>query len=207
MPAQCLDDRRSLATPNSRKDAALALGSPPPDKALLKQPGPAERAFVRANEAVVIVMAAIMVVLVVTNVFCRYVLNFSLVWAEEISQYLMVWVTFVGAGLALRQGRHVAVEMLQDKLSPAGRRSLRWGVLLGSLAFLLVTAVLGVQFAWFARDMETPVLNISLAIPYLAVPVGSFLAAIHLSLIAQAYVSGQLEVPPSIEAAVNEEAI
>lgn len=169
--------------------------------------GAVEHAFVRSNEAVVVVMAAVMVILVVTNVVCRYLLNFSLIWAEEVSQYLMVWVTFLGAGLALRQGRHVAVEMLQDRMRPAMRGRLRWGVLLLVIAFLLATTVLGVQFAWFAKDMETPVLNIPLAIPYLAVPIGAFLAAVHLALIARAYAAGQLETPESIESAVDERAL
>lgn len=167
-------------------------------------PGGAQRAFVLANEAVVVGMAAVMVALVVANVFCRYVLNFSLVWAEEVSQYLMVWVAFLGAGLALRQGRHVAVEMLQDCLPDGARRGLRWGLLAAMLAFLLATTVLGAMFAWFARDMETPVLNIPMAIPYAAVPVGAALLAIHLVLIARDYVAGRHEVAESIEAPVDE---
>lgn len=166
--------------------------------------GNAHRAFVRANEAVIVAMGAVMVVLVIGNVFCRYVLNFSLVWAEEVSQYLMVWVAFLGAGLALRQGRHVAVEMLQEQLPSGARRGLRWGLLAAVLAFLVATTVLGCMFAWFARDMETPVLNISMAIPYAAVPIGCALLAIHLVLIARAYVAGEHEVAESIEAPVNE---
>jgi TRAP-type C4-dicarboxylate transport system permease small subunit len=183
---------------NTADDAAA---SPP------RTPGAAERAFVRANEAAVVAMAATMVVLVATNVVCRYGLDFSLVWAEEVSQYLMVWVTFVGAGLALRQGRHVAVEMLQDRLHAGRRRALRWGLFGLMLAFLLVVTLLGLQFAWFARDMETPVLNIPLAIPYLAVPVGTLLAAVHLAFIARDYAAGQLETPESIEPPVDERAI
>ncbi len=166
-----------------------------------------ELAFVRANEAVVVTMGAVMVGLVVANVFCRYVLNFSVIWAEEVSQYLMVWITFLGAGLALRQGRHVAVEMLQDRLAAQPRRQLRRGVLLALFAFLATTVVLGFRFAWFARDMATPVLNIPLGIPYLAVPIGALLAAIHLLLIARDYAAGRLETPHSIEPPIDEDAI
>lgn len=166
--------------------------------------GPVETAFVKANEVVVVAMAATMVVLVLVNVVCRYLLGFSVVWAEEVSQYLMVWVAFLGAGLALRQGRHVAVELLQDHIAAGTKRTLRWGILLAVLAFLICTTVLGVMFSWFAKDMETPVLNISMAIPYAAVPVGSLLAALHTLLIARSYVAGQHETSESIEAPVNE---
>ncbi len=166
--------------------------------------GAVETAFVKANETAVVAMAAIMVILVLTNVVCRYLLGFSVVWAEEVSQYLMVWVTFLGAGLALRQGRHVAVELLQDHMAPASKRKLRWGVLLAVLAFLSFVTVLGVMFSWFAKDMETPVLNISMAIPYAAVPIGGLLAAIHTVLIARAFVAGEHESSESIEAPVDE---
>jgi TRAP-type transport system small permease protein len=167
-------------------------------------PGRAERAFVRANQALIVAMASVMVVLVIVNVFCRYVLNFSLVWAEEVSQYLMVWVAFLGAGLALRQGRHVAVEMLQDRLPGRARRVLRGVLFAAMLAFFVTVTVLGVQFAWFAHDMETPVLNISMAIPYAAVPIGSALAAAHLVLVARAYVAGEHEAAPNIEPPIDE---
>lgn len=166
-----------------------------------------ERLFVLANEAVVVGMAIVMVLLVVINVVCRYILNFSLVWAEEVSQYLMVWVTFLGAGLALRQGRHVAVEMLQEYLPAGAKHGVRWAIAGAVLVFIVFTGVLGVMFAWFAKDMETPVLNISMAIPYAAVPVGCLLLAIHLVLVARDYVAGRHEVAESIEAPVDEREI
>ena len=84
-----------------------------------------EAVFVRLNQALIIAMMAVMIALVFTNVVCRYVLNFSIIWAEELSQYLMVWITFLGAGLAMREGRHVAVEMLQDALPARASHTLR----------------------------------------------------------------------------------
>jgi TRAP-type C4-dicarboxylate transport system permease small subunit len=152
-------------------------------------------------------MMAAMVALVFTNVVCRYVFGFSLIWAEEISQYLMVWVTFLGAGLALRQGRHVAVEMLQDRFGAHGRVVLRTAIALLCVGFLLGVTWLGMDFAWFARDMETPVLNIPLAIPYAAVPIGMLLMALHFAFMLRDYAHGRHEIAASVEAHVDEEAI
>jgi TRAP-type C4-dicarboxylate transport system permease small subunit len=172
-----------------------------------RRPGRAETWLVHANAAVVVAMMIAMVMLVFTNVVCRYGFGFSLIWAEEISQYLMVWVAFLGAGLALRQGRHVAVELLQDRFPERGRVILRGAVAALCLAFLIGVAWLGVEFAWFARDMETPVLNIALAIPYAAVPVGMLLMALHLAFVLRDYAHGRHEVAESIEARIDEEAI
>lgn len=47
-------------------------------------------------------------------VFYRYVLNNSIVWAEEILRYLMMWVVLVGAGLTVREDQHVSMDILQN---------------------------------------------------------------------------------------------
>ena len=65
-----------------------------------------ERWLVTANKGVVFFMMAVMTTLVFVNVVARYMFNYSIIWAEEISQYLMIWIAFLGAGLALREGRH-----------------------------------------------------------------------------------------------------
>jgi len=103
----------------------------------------------------------------------------------------MIWIAYLGAGLALREGRHVAVEMLQDRLPTALGRRLRIAVGGLVLIFLGVVTVLGFQFAVFVWNQETPVLNISLGIPSLAIPIGALLFAAHLVLMFRNYVGKQ----------------
>jgi TRAP-type transport system small permease protein len=146
-----------------------------------------ERYFVAANRAIIFLMMAVMTTLVFVNVVTRYVFNFSIIWAEEVSQYLMIWIAYLGAGLALREGRHVALEMLHDRLPEAFSRRVRMAVGGLVLAFLGAVTVLGFQFAVFVWNQETPVLNISLGIPSLAIPIGSLLFAVHLVLMFRNY--------------------
>ena len=146
-----------------------------------------ERHLVKANRAIVFAMMSVMATLVFVNVVTRYVFNFSIIWAEEVSQYLMIWIAYLGAGLALREGRHVAVEMLQDRLPTALSRRVRMAVGGLVLAFLGAVTVLGFQFVVFVWNQETPVLNISLGIPSLAIPIGALLFAVHLLLMFRNY--------------------
>jgi TRAP-type C4-dicarboxylate transport system permease small subunit len=146
-----------------------------------------ERYLVAINRAIIFVMMAVMATLVFVNVIARYVLNFSIIWAEEVSQYLMIWIAYLGAGLAMREGRHVAVEMLHDRLSGALSRRVRMAVGGLVLVFLGAVTVLGFQFVVFVWPQETPVLNISLGIPSLAIPIGTLLFAVHLLLIFRSY--------------------
>jgi len=176
-----------------------AVAEPASGDRVPRQHGKFESWFLFVNRAVVIAMMAVMVALVFTNVVTRYVFGFSVTWAEEFSQYLMVWIAFIAGGLALREGRHVAVEMLQDMLSPRSKRRLR--ILVAGLmaVFFATVAVLGVLFADFAADLQTPMMNISLAIPYACVPIGMIFLFVHLLFIWRGYVAGEHEVSESLE--------
>lgn len=150
--------------------------------------GPVEQWLVAVNRAVLVALMAGMAVLVFANVIARYVFNHSFVWAEEVSRYMMVWVGFLGAGLVLRLGAHIAVEVFQDWLPRRAAQAMRVGVVavLGvSLLAMLWLGALYVQFAW---GQETPVLNWNFGLVYLAIPIGAFLMLVHLVLVAVPYV-------------------
>jgi TRAP-type C4-dicarboxylate transport system permease small subunit len=62
-----------------------------------------------------------MVVLVFTNVVLRYVFNSGIATSEELSRWLLVWLTFLGAIVALRQHAHLGVDTLVRALPPRGK--------------------------------------------------------------------------------------
>jgi TRAP-type C4-dicarboxylate transport system permease small subunit len=148
-----------------------------------------ETGYVRLNQALIGLMMAVMFVLVFTNVVTRYGLGFSIAWAEEVASFLMIWVTFLGAGLALREGRHVAIDVLQDRLAERARRGLRLVLALVILAFLALLTWLGVQFVVFGWRSVTFVTQLPRGVPYLAVPVGCAMFALHLLLILRRFVA------------------
>lgn len=61
-------------------------------------------------------------VVIAASVFWRYALNDALSWSEEVAKYMMIWMVFTGAPIALRQGGHVAIEVLPNVL-PQGPSS------------------------------------------------------------------------------------
>src|SRR2546423_506890 len=70
--------------------------------------------------AIALCLAA-MVVLVFSNVVLRYVFNSGIAMSEELSRWLLVWLTFLGAIVALRQHAHLGVDTLVRALPPRGR--------------------------------------------------------------------------------------
>lgn len=148
-----------------------------------------ELVYVRLNQALIGLMMAVMFVLVFTNVVTRYGFGFSIAWAEEVASFLMIWVTFLGAGLALREGRHVAIDILQDRLPETARRALRFALAAVILVFLGLLVWFGVQFVAFGWRSVTFVTQIPRGIPYLAVPIGCAMFALHLLLILPRFVA------------------
>lgn len=65
---------------------------------------------------------AVMVVLVFGNVVMRYGFNSGFTVSEELSRWLFVWLTFLGAVVALRDNAHLGTDMLVGKLGPLGKR-------------------------------------------------------------------------------------
>jgi len=141
-----------------------------------------DRFFVRANQVVIGVMMLVMFILVFTNVLGRYGIGKTWAAAEEISTFLMIWVAYLGAGLSLREGRHAAIDMFQDKLPLGLRRAVRGLLGLVILVFFGVLAWLGVRMSIFGWSQETIATQIPTGIPYLAIPLGSIMFCMHLVL-------------------------
>ena len=69
-----------------------------------------------------VVALALMVVLVFGNVVLRYGFNTGITVSEELSRWLFVWVTFMGAIVAMKEGTHLGSDTLVSRLSLAGKK-------------------------------------------------------------------------------------
>ena len=142
--------------------------------------GRIEQIIVRGNTFIIGLMMIIMFFLVFTNVVTRYCFGFSIATAEEVSTFLMIWVTYFGAGLALREGRHASIDIFQDLFSPRVRTIIR--ILLGVMliVFFALLCWYGARFAHFGWGVETIATQIPKGIPYLCIPIGAALFIVHL---------------------------
>jgi len=103
-----------------------------------------------------------MVVLVFGNVFMRYAFNSGFTVSEELSRWLFVWVTFLGAVIALRDNAHLGTDMLVGRLGPAGKR-LCMGISLLLMLFCLWLIFKGTYDQFMVnKDSESPVMEVSL---------------------------------------------
>ena len=68
--------------------------------------------ILRAGRLLAWMALALMVAVILTQVFCRYVLNNALPWPDEAARFLMLWMTGLMAPSAYRWGGFVSIGML-----------------------------------------------------------------------------------------------
>ena len=149
-----------------------------PEEAMLQRVSATLR---RGTEVTVMVLMALLVVVVVASVLFRYVLLSPLSWSEEVGRYVMIWLGFLSASLAVHQGLHVGVEFVVSWVPPRLAAWLRGLARAGVAAFLLIVAAYGFSLVTNLWDQLSPVMEIRMTWPYLAIPVGSLLMLIQLA--------------------------
>jgi TRAP-type C4-dicarboxylate transport system permease small subunit len=122
--------------------------------------------YCRALDALIALALAIMVVLVFGNVVLRYGFNSGITVSEEVSRWLFLWMTFLGAVVALKEHAHLGSDMLVSRLPRIGKRLC---LIAGQLLMLYVTWLVfkgsldQTRINW---DATAPVTGLPLAIVY-----------------------------------------
>ncbi|MFZ3102846.1 MAG: TRAP transporter small permease [Desulfitobacteriaceae bacterium] len=122
------------------------------------------------------IILGVMFLSIVANVIARN-LGFSMIWVEELSGYGAVWATYLGIGFALREERHVRVDMLTRKLSQRGQELMRF---LGDLICVVFSVLItwkGFYLIWssYISGRHTPFVEIPIYLLQIVLPVGMIL--------------------------------
>ena len=139
-----------------------------------------------------VVITLLMIVVIVdmlVGVFLRYVVTWisatfdlpsvRFFWVEEIGEYSLAWLTFIGAAIGIRRGTHFAVHILTERFSPAVRRGVTVGHYVLLMGFGALLAVYGWQVSELNSQSYSPALDLNLRWLYLASVVGGILTVIY----------------------------
>jgi TRAP-type C4-dicarboxylate transport system permease small subunit len=149
-----------------------------------------ETIFVEANRWALIGILSAMAVLVFVNVSLRFLTNHSITWSDEVARHLMIWLTFIGAGITLRHGGLTAVDNVQISVSPRNARLLRGLCAVIMFAFFAVMIWAGKNYVGRTMLQTTPSTRIPFGYIYLAMPVGFILLILHLLFVLRTYLAG-----------------
>ena len=133
----------------------------------------------RGAERLLTVISMTMALVILLQVFCRYALNHSLFWSEELGRMLLVWLTFIGASVAYKRGAHVGVSVFVDRLS--SRKAYLAACCVHIAGAVLFSVMVWHGFGFFR--MLAPQMTVSLGCsrqwPFLAVPLSGAVMLVH----------------------------
>jgi TRAP-type transport system small permease protein len=129
---------------------------------------------------VMVSMTCVIFLITTSTVFTRYLLNIVPSWSEEIPRYLLVWITYLGAGLAIKFKEHISLDVFFN-LMPLRARQAGHLILNGLVAIVAaIMIVYGIGLVnHFGEDLmeSIPVTNFWL---YLAMPISGALMLLYL---------------------------
>ncbi len=130
--------------------------------------------------AIVVTALLAMTAVLFLNSIGRSVFNLSFVGGPALGRLLVVWLTFLGAYLAVRSGTHISVDVVQRILPERWLRRLAIVVGIAGAVTSAVIAWLGAAFTWtrITFGQLDPMLEISSAWFYLPVPLGAALMTV-----------------------------
>lgn len=119
-------------------------------------------------KAAIAALLAGMVVLVFGNVILRYVFNTGITYSEELSRIFFLWLTFLGAVVAMREHGHLGVDTLLRRLPPTGAKI----AVFGGQALMLWAAWLMISGSW-----TQTLINLHVSAPATGISMGFFYGA------------------------------
>jgi TRAP-type C4-dicarboxylate transport system permease small subunit len=139
-----------------------------------------------------ILLTALMLVAMVdmlAGVFLRYIMTrlsvmFDLpsvrfFWVEEIGEYALAWLTFIGAAIGIRRGTHFAVAIVVERFPARLRRAITMGHYVLLVGFGALVAVFGWRVSELNSQSFSPALDLNLRWLYLSSVVGGILIVIY----------------------------
>lgn len=119
-----------------------------------------------------------MVLLTGLQIACRIWFT-ALAWSEELTRYLMVWATFLGASCVYRRSGHINVTIIQALFPESCQRLMRIFCHLLCGAFFIMAAMYGIDYMGMQSRQLSAALRIPMSWVYLAIPIGFGIMALH----------------------------
>lgn len=120
----------------------------------------------------VTIMLTVMILMAFSQIVLRNFFATGIDWSDALIRYLVVWVAFVGAAIATREGKHITINLLSRWLTRAGSFVVQALANFVSAVVCCLLTVAAAKFIWFEAQMGgTAFLNLPAWIPELIMPI------------------------------------
>lgn len=137
--------------------------------------------FVDLVEFVLVCLMIALCTVIFVGVYTRYVMGQAVPWSDEVARYLFIWMSFLGAAVAVRRRLHYVVHLIVDRFEKKAKFAaglLSWVIVMGFSVFLTIQ---GIRVMEGVSVQVSPALELTLSWVFLAIPVHGVLSFIYAS--------------------------
>ena len=125
----------------------------------------------------IVLMLGAMVIITGAQIICRTWFT-ALSWSDEVTRYLLIWSTFLGATVVYRHNGHISVTLVQDAVSPKAAKALR--VAVHAICFALFTVLLYYSTLYCMKLKKTATaMPIKMKWIYMCIPISMGIMMLH----------------------------
>ncbi len=139
----------------------------------------ASRTLRAAENALVVVLLAVICSVTAAQVVFRFILKAPLAWSDELATFSFVWFALVGAAIGVRERAHIGVDALARALPPRAQHALALGTLILIQLFIVCLIAYGMQLMIRIGDQRSSGMQVHIFWVYLALPVSGGLMLLH----------------------------
>lgn len=126
-----------------------------------------------------IILLATITILVISQVFSRYVLHTPLTWSEELCRYLQAAMVMLGSSVLMREGGHLAIDVAVASLKPKPRFVVDVFVKLVTILFFGLVAYFGIGATANAARQTSAAMMVNMKYVYAVLPIGGGLTCME----------------------------
>lgn len=114
-------------------------------------------------------------IVVLLQVISRH-LQISLTWSDELARFLLIWLTFSGAALAIDYKMHLSVNFLVDLAAEAVQKYIKYFAYTVIIFFQMILVIFGFKLSLISIDNLSPTMQWSMGLVYLVIPVTAIIS-------------------------------
>ncbi|HYE11802.1 MAG TPA: TRAP transporter small permease [Patescibacteria group bacterium] len=117
----------------------------------------------------------LMAAIITAQVLSRYIVGSPLTWSEELGRYIFVWMSFLGMSVAVRQGSHIALDILVKKLKGVSQKLLMFINNCLVLFFGVCLTISGFKLVELGMKQKSPTLQLPMQFVYIVIPISGII--------------------------------
>ena len=132
----------------------------------------------RAATVLIVALLAAMTVVTFSQIIFRVFFT-ALIWSEEIARYMLVWLTFIGAGSVHKRMGHISIDLLRNALPAKVQKPFQIVTHLICVVAFVVVVYFGIAYIQVTQAQLSAAMRIPMWYAYIAMPIGGATMLLH----------------------------